>query len=332
MIVISLSGKAGSGKDTVAKLLMERMTKDGLRVTKVGFADKLKDAACVMYGWDRARLADDAYYKEGGLGGWVPKNNPGATPIFPSNPTDPGTPVDLTNSTLYPDMVELDTDPICVALGMTRRTIMQRFGTECMRDNMHPDHWIILVQAAMARGEYDEIDVGFVTDARFTNELNFAKTANGLTVRIERVGTETLTQHTEHASEQQWQSWTDWDVVVANNVHAGLEVLRQTVVDLVYTRLVQNGIGRFPMPIQRALVNGSSFGAFSPANIYANIKPEDLVRMTAAIQPNWADMKVDVADAPSEVVLPGVSRIAQEFRGPISSVMTRWGAEKDSEA
>ncbi len=272
MIVLSFSGKAGAGKDSAANALITQMEQDGIRTRRISFAGPLKDACCAMYKWDRARLESDPYYKEGGLGGWVPKGHPGAEPLTSAElderyaliKSDGGDPVDF-----YMCWIELDTDPICVALGMTRRTIMQRVGTECMRDNLHNDHWIILLQAAIDRGEFADVDVGFITDARFINELTFAQSTRGSNILVQRSDVETMTQHTGHASEQQWQQWQDWAVVVQNDISLGLDGLQQTVTKLVYTSMVQRGqIGVFPFGIQKQIVTKSIFGTtYAPREV-----------------------------------------------------------------
>jgi hypothetical protein len=49
--IISLSGLAGAGKDTVADLLC-----DNYGYTRISFAAPLKDAAAAIFGWDREML------------------------------------------------------------------------------------------------------------------------------------------------------------------------------------------------------------------------------------------------------------------------------------
>lgn len=183
MQVFGIAGKAGSGKDTVY-LQMERMLKDrGYRVTKLSFASKLKDICCILFGWDRDRLEHDFDYKEG-------------------NTLDDGTP-----------------DPACEMLGMTRREVMQKIGTEAMRNGLHRDVWIIALRLAIARGEYDEVDVGVLTDCRFLNEIDFVLGSGGKMIKIERTdNVGTLTDKTNHASETEWQVMEDiWDATIQNN-------------------------------------------------------------------------------------------------------------------
>ena len=186
MQVFGIAGAAGSGKDTVYAQ-MERMLKDrGYRVTKLSFASKLKDVCCLLFGWDRERLEHDFDYKEG-------------------NTLDDGSP-----------------DPACEMLGMTRREVMQKVGTEAMRNGLHRDVWIIVLRLAIARGEYDEVDVGVLTDCRFLNEVNFVTGSNGKMVKVERIDdVGTLTDKTNHDSETEIRQFEDFDTVVHNNPSSG---------------------------------------------------------------------------------------------------------------
>lgn len=189
MKIISLSGKAGSGKDTAHQLLSEHLTEQGFRCTKLSFANKLKDNVARMFYWDRERLDSDFDYKEG-------------------DTLDNGNP-----------------DPACELLGMTRRQVMQIYGTEAVRQGLHPDAWIITLRMDILHGVYDDFDYGFITDARFGNELQFARDLNGVIFQLRRGGErDTLTQSITHASELEWAQWTDWDVVLENKIDPTLSL------------------------------------------------------------------------------------------------------------
>lgn len=198
MKVFGISGKAGSGKDTVYAQIKELLEKRGLRVGKLSFASVLKDVCCLMFGWDRKRLEHDFAYKEG-------------------NTLDDGTP-----------------DPACKMLGMTRREVMQRLGTEGMRNGLHRDVWLICLRLAIMRGAYDNLDVGVLTDCRFINELTFVKDVEGHLVQVVRSGGKTLTDKVNHDSETEWQTWKEWDAIIQNNpsrkfVQASLDDLKKSV-------------------------------------------------------------------------------------------------------
>ena len=200
MQIFGIAGKAGSGKDTVYAQMYQMLDERGYRVGKLSFASTLKDVCVLMFGWDRDRLEHDFDYKEG-------------------DTLDDGSP-----------------DPACAALGMTRREVMQKVGTEAMRNGLHRDVWIIALQLAIARGDYGHLDVGVITDCRFLNEIDFVTRNNGKLIQVERIdNVGTLTDKTEHASETEWQLMEDvWDATIQNNPSstfpaASLEDLRAKV-------------------------------------------------------------------------------------------------------
>ena len=187
MKVIGFTAKVGGGKDTAGMLVTQALEEKGYRVTKLSFAKYLKDICTMMFGWDRVRLEHDFDYKEG-------------------DTLNDGSP-----------------DPACAALGMTRRVIMQKIGTEAMRDGLHYDIWIIALKLAIQRGEYDDYDYGLLTDCRFINELQFVRDLDGTLIQVERQGEQTtLTDQTQHQSELEWESWTDWDALVPNFIDPNL--------------------------------------------------------------------------------------------------------------
>jgi hypothetical protein len=184
MQVIGFTAKVGGGKDTAGILVTQALEEKGYRVTKLSFAKYLKDICCMMFGWDRERLEHDFDYKEG-------------------DTLDDGSP-----------------DPACEALGMTRRVVMQKIGTEAMRDGLHYDIWIIALKLAIQRGEYDDYDYGLLTDCRFINELQFVRDLDGTLIQVIREGEQsTLTKETQHLSELEWESWDDWDSIVTNRIN-----------------------------------------------------------------------------------------------------------------
>lgn len=193
---ISISGLAGSGKTTVSNYLKQHFQQNlHYSINEFSFAGPLKDALCEWFGWDRRRLDSDFAYKEG-------------------DRLDDGSP-----------------DPYCQALGMTRRVIMQKFGTECMREGMHKNFWIIMADLGLRLNKVPHSDIYVISDARFVNELEWAKSLNGYRILVVRqecprgidpsslshpVTGATLTTATSHASEQEFLNWPHYDHVLIN--------------------------------------------------------------------------------------------------------------------
>jgi hypothetical protein len=201
---LSLSGRAGSGKTTVSNHLKTHFHNQQFSINDFSFAGPLKDALCLWFGWDRKRLDGDFSYKEG-------------------SSLDDGSP-----------------DPYCTALGMTRREIMQKMGTECMRAGMHPNFWIIMADLGVHLGKVAPSDLYVISDARFVNELEWARSINAYRILIVRAecqrgedpavvlskvtnsGGISLTTMTAHASEKEFLEWDGYDEVIVNLIDHNL--------------------------------------------------------------------------------------------------------------
>ena len=127
-MIIGLCGFAGSGKGTLADILVEN---HGFR--KISFATKLKDTASVMFGWDRDLLEgitdESRAWREEVDEYW-------------SN--------------------ELEQE-------ITPRIMLQLFGTDCVRKNLHNNIWVSIVKKTLI----DNPDVNWVIpDVRFPNEVD----------------------------------------------------------------------------------------------------------------------------------------------------------------
>jgi hypothetical protein len=187
---ISISGPAGSGKSTVANYLTQYFREQHLVAHDFSFAAPLKDALSLWCGFDRERLDCDTAYKEGST-------------------LDDGAP-----------------DPYCEALGMSRREIMQKFGTECMRHGMAENFWIILADLSVRLGKIPASDVFIISDCRMVNELEWATSINAFRILLTRAEIPrgksefqidtTLTSHTAHPSEKEFLGWSDYDEQILN--------------------------------------------------------------------------------------------------------------------
>jgi hypothetical protein len=186
---ISISGAAGSGKTTIATYLKWYFHNHYYTISDFSFAGPLKDALCGWFNWDRQRLDTDFAYKEGST-------------------LDDGSP-----------------DPYCERLGMTRRCIMQVFGTECMRHGMHENFWIIMADVGVQLNKIPPSDIYVISDARFINELDWAKSLGGYRIMISRrertrddptAYARSLTISTGHVSEQEFVGWPHFDEHIIN--------------------------------------------------------------------------------------------------------------------
>jgi hypothetical protein len=193
MAIIALSGKIGSGKDAVGKMIQylsinrnvrkdhpfNELTDDdnwwledssGWQIKK--FAGKLKQVASILTGIP-VNLFEDQEFKKTNL----PKE---------WNRTE----TEFVEQGVY--KMHHDTP-------MTVRQFLQELGTETMREGLHKNVW---VNALFADYHFTEEDYNMVsypkwiiTDMRFKNEFEAVKSKGGITVRIERSGQKSSGNH-----------------------------------------------------------------------------------------------------------------------------------------
>lgn len=183
-MIIGISGKMGSGKDTVAKII-QYLTLDSEGLTReewkseinnshVGcswqvkrFADKVKEIATLLTGIPREKFEDQEFKKSFLSEKWSVNG-----------------------------------------IKLTVREMLQKIGTDAMRDNFHPNVWVNALFAS-----YNPLnDKWLITDTRFPNEARAIKERGGIMVRVERKG---LPENT-HISETALDDW-EFDYVIENN-------------------------------------------------------------------------------------------------------------------
>ncbi len=105
----------------------------------------------------------------------------------------------------------------------TVRELLQRVGTEAMRENIHNNVWINALFSEYkpidrrSFGDPDDSNVidpsWIITDVRFPNEAKAIKDRGGLLIRVNRGN---LTP-SNHISETALDDYNDWDCVIYNN-------------------------------------------------------------------------------------------------------------------
>ncbi len=201
-MIIGISGKINSGKDTVGKIIQwladqygpvtqggepfgENTIEDCIDFIKSEenldfpeetsweikkFADKLKDMVCLMIGCTREQL-EDADFKNKELGEeWIQ--------YFDSD---------------Y-ELLQKESVLSMFSERLTPRKLLQLLGTECGRNIIHPNVWVnalmadYRIEGQIDKGKtYSESDYPnwIITDMRFPNELNAVK-IHGITIRVQR--------------------------------------------------------------------------------------------------------------------------------------------------
>lgn len=230
-MLIAVSGLAGSGKDSVADVLVKGA------FVRVALADPLKRIARDVYDFSDEQLwgpsfkrnePDERYPREHT---WIDGQCLCCGAAFPA-------------LRAYPNgRMERDTAPQCY---LTPRYALQRLGTEWGRDNF-PNTWVnyaVRVYHRLQNGDcyYDQKSglrttsfVGegaspyhssswmrskrdvVISDARFKNELAGIKAAGGKVIRVKRPGVEAPAW--QHASETEQMEIPDseFDYIVVND-------------------------------------------------------------------------------------------------------------------
>lgn len=198
-MIISLSGKKQSGKDTISDIIKSLiyceinetvLTEDNFESTRLcqiynfknkKFAGKLKEVAAIMLGCNPKDFESEEF-KNSTLGEewWYYRYNIKDEDGF----TNTGY--------LAPYLEECRTEHesnmfhICgkpVLVKMTPRLFLQRLATDAVRENLHSCSWINSTLSDYNRKEY-----WVITDTRFENEINSirAKEPEFINIRVDR--------------------------------------------------------------------------------------------------------------------------------------------------
>ena len=178
-MILSISGRIGSGKDTIADIIQTITPYYHWEVKK--FAGKLKDVAELITGIPKVRFEDQEFKKRDMGSEW----------------------------------------------GMTYRDLLQKIGTEAMRNGVHENVWVNALfseyQATTVTvgtsefdfTEEDQLPNWIITDTLFPNELQAVKEKNGITIKVVRNTDNTV--GVAHPSETALDDYTEWDYIVDNN-------------------------------------------------------------------------------------------------------------------
>jgi hypothetical protein len=184
--LIGISGKIGCGKDTVAtiiqyltlekevfsltnKNILADMSYNGYVASKSRykvkkFAGKLKDIASILTGVPVEKFEDQEFKKEDLGVEWA---------------------------YAYPGAYYDDGEPVMVRMSV--RQLLQKLGTEAMRNGLHNNVWVnaLFADYKPIKLSQDDPSYWLVTDTRFPNEADAITERGGILLRIERPGTST---------------------------------------------------------------------------------------------------------------------------------------------
>ncbi len=218
-MIIGLVGFIGAGKGTVADILCDRHD-----FLKESYANSLKDACAIIFGWNREMLEgntpESRTWREQDDKWWSEKLG---KPFSP-------------------------------------RLALQLMGTEAGRDVFHPDLW---VHTVMRRCEQAPWNNYVIADVRFPNEIKAIKDSGGKVIRVRRgdepewystalevnkkanlYGMADASIMTKKYPEVHYSEWawigSDYDIVMDNNCDLSeLTVRVDKLVDSLYNNHVE---------------------------------------------------------------------------------------------
>lgn len=204
--LIGISGKIGSGKDTVGIIIRQLgFTNNGGTWENMKFAGKLKVVASLLTGIPIENFEDQEFKKTilGPEWGKPTKQNP-------LNAVEP-----------FKDITFVEM--------MSVRDLLQKLGTEAMRNGLHENVWVNALFA-----DYTEDQQWVITDVRFPNEYNAIKEKGGIMIRVNRPGYgNSMKELVEAHPSETALDGHEFDYVIENN--GNLEQLTSKVKEILVT-------------------------------------------------------------------------------------------------
>ena len=178
-MIISISGRIGSGKDTVANIIEQVSPSNNWQIKK--FAGKLKDIAELLTGIPKIHFEDQEFKKTSMAPEW--------------------------NMTYRDFLQRIGTE--AMRNGLHKNVWVNA---------LFSDYKATTIAVGSNEFDITEKDVlpnWLITDTRFPNELEAVKHHNGITIKVIRDSGNTV--GTLHSSETALDHYTNWDYVIDNN-------------------------------------------------------------------------------------------------------------------
>lgn len=232
-MIIGINGFAGSGKDTVGKIIQLLIRESQGR--EIDFNDAIDNTD--TYDW---WLEESSGWE---IKKWAGKLKEVAT-LLTGIPAEKFEDQEFKKTNLGPEwdyeVQEFIEQGVyhTVKKQMTVRDLLQKLGTEGLRNGLHPNTWVNALMADYVPvpqvGHYvtEENDYAYpnwiITDTRFENEAQAIKSHGGIVIRVNRPG---IGPTNGHASEVGLEGY-DFDYVITNDgtINDLVEMVREVLI------------------------------------------------------------------------------------------------------
>lgn len=193
MSIIGINGHIGVGKDLTAMIIKKLDVDSNWEIKK--FAFKLKQIASILTGIPAHKFESQEFKKT-----YLGKE-------WNYNVT--------TDNTI---LVDGKPKHAVNTVNMTVRDMLQKLGTEAMRNGLHPDTWVNALMCDYKKVKDKDEEYShpnwIITDVRFPNEYDAIKSKGGIIIRVNR--NESETNDIKHISETALDGY-HFDYVINNN-------------------------------------------------------------------------------------------------------------------
>jgi hypothetical protein len=208
-MIIGISGRIASGKNTVGDIIEKLcLTNNGPKFEQKSFAGKLKQIASLLTGIPVEDFEDQEFKKSylGAEWGTVESNPLNAVPVF---------------------------EDVAFNHLMSVRELLQKLGTEAIRDGLHPNAWVNALMCEYKRPKLSEYNPSnwIITDVRFPNELEAVEDVKGLTLKVIRPVEKSKTPARLHPSETSLdKAEFDYEIINDGSISDLIEKVRQILI------------------------------------------------------------------------------------------------------
>lgn len=234
-ITLGMSGKMGSGKDYATDYLISEYEKRGLKVTKLAFADALRDEVNELAEMFYSKMNKDTEHPSEVMQELANKMNTSVMEI-----------ISMYDEFMRDDDYNAGVFNCHERRSNRQRALLQYWGTE-VRRAQNTNYWVEQAKKKAISLHEEGYNIVIIVDCRFPNEADGVKELNGKVIRVEvrstiqahRLGgrgTSFDIQSLTHSSETSLDDYSKFDYIFHSNNKTDLANM-MSFVDLSLTEI-----------------------------------------------------------------------------------------------